>query len=175
MSDGLDGPGDRPPATAPGGSSGGTPVGGLRGRGSDAPRAGRGAAHAATPSTEVGSRADGLVRGGLAATGLAVVLFLAATVPAFSAGLVVITFFGGRIVGLSVVGGTRAAVAPRTRALIAIALTLGALVAALAATWAFARLIGGVLDLPTYLLDTLGPVVPLSVAVGALGAWWGAD
>ncbi len=147
MSDGLGGPGDRPPARA-----NATPA---------AARSGR-------------RRPAGLAGAGLAAGVLGLIVFLGAAILAFTASLVVIAFFGGRIVGLSVVGGTRDAASPRTRVLMAISLTLVAVALGLVATWAAARLTGGVLDLPTYLLDTLGPVVPLSLVLGALGAWWGA-
>lgn len=160
MSDGLSGPGDRPRAGAV------RPSDGV-GRASDGERR-------VPRVVQAGSRGAGLAYGGLAAGVLALVLFLAAAVFAFSASLVVIALFGGRIVGLSVRSGTLGASTPVGRTATALLLTLLALTLALVATWAAARLAGGVLDAPTYLLDTLGPVVPLAYLLGALGAWWGA-
>ncbi len=121
-----------------------------------------------------GSVGVGIAYGALAGLLCALIFVGAAALLAFSAGLVVIALFSGRIVGLSVRTGARDAVSPAARTVAAILLTLLALTLALIATWAVARLTGGVLDLPTYLLDTLGPVVPLCYVLATLGAWWGA-
>jgi hypothetical protein len=160
MSDGQPAPGDRPPASTV--------------RASDAGRAAARAEDRTSRDAPVGSPGAGLAYGGLAAGALTLVLFVAATAFAFSASLIVIALFGGRIVGLSVLTGMRGPRPQTTRSAIAILFTLVALTVALVATWAAARLTGGVLDLPTYLFDTLGAVVPLSYLLGALGAWWGA-
>ena len=157
MSDGTSDPGERPRAadrrTAAAAGSG--------------PRAFERRAHA-------GSRGAGALYGGLAAAVLGLVLFVGAALLAFSASLVILALVGGRIVGLSVRSGTLGTQTAAARTMLAVGLTLTALTLALVATWAFARLTGGVLDLPSYLLETLGPVVPASYALGALGAWWGA-
>jgi hypothetical protein len=120
-----------------------------------------------------GSLTAAIAYGGLAAAICGLIFFGFAALLSFSAGLVVVALFSGRIVGLSVRTGAREGVSPATRTSAAILLTLAALTLALLATWGVARLIGGVLGLPDYLLETLGGVVPLSYIVATLGAWWG--
>ena len=125
------------------------------------------------PAGSTGSTTEAVVYGLVAAALCALLLFVFAALLAFSAGLVVVAFFAGRIVGLSVRSGARSGLPPATRTSVAIVLSLAAITVAMVATWVFARLTGGVLGLGDYLGETLGPIVPLQYMVATLGAWWG--
>ncbi len=102
----------------------------------------------------------------------AVLLVVSAAYLSFSAGLVVIAIFLGRIVGLTV----RATAGPRIsspgRSALAVVITLAATALAQLATWVIALGEGGVLPLGTYLVETFGPIVPLEFMIGTLAAWW---
>jgi len=149
-----------------------------------------GADATATLETQARDRAtQALAYGLVAALACGLLLFGFAALLSFSAGLVVIAFFLGRIVGLSVVSGAQAAIPsarPRTvsapaprgglsgpaRTVIAVVLSVLAISGALAATWLYARSTGGVLGFGDYLAQTLGPIVPLEYIVATLAAWW---
>lgn len=128
------------------------------------------------PATgSAGSLTQAIAFGLVAAAVCGLILFGFAALASFSAGLVVVALFLGRIVGLSVRSGAGRQVSPAARASAAILLSLGAVTVALIATWAFSRLVGGVLGLPEYFAETLGPLVPLVYMLATVGAWWGAD
>ena len=111
---------------------------------------------------------------GLVATALcAALLFALAAFLAFSAGLLIVAFFLGRIVGLSVRSGADDGLSPAARTNAAILLSLAGITIALVATWLFSRATGGVLGPVEYLADTLGPIVPLLYMIATLAAWWG--
>jgi hypothetical protein len=93
---------------------------------------------------------------------------------AFSAGLVVIAIFAGRLIGLVTRSAGGPAISSDTRVVIALLITIGWFVAAQVAVWAYARWEGGALDLLDYLGQTFGPLVPLQLLVSVLVAWWSA-
>ncbi len=123
-----------------------------------------------TPSP--GSVSEGIAYGLVAGAICALILFSFAALLSFSAGLVVVAFFLGRIVGLSVRAGARESFSSATRTSVAVLISLGAVTVALVATWVFARQTGGVLGPWEYLTETLGPIVPLQYMVATLAAWW---
>lgn len=136
------------------------------------------------------SATQAIAYGLVAALVCGLLLFAFGALLSFSAGLVVVAFFLGRIVGLSVVSGAQAAVppparrrgdslpAPRAelsgaaRTVIGVVLSVLAISGALVATWLYARSTGGVLGLGDYLAQTLGPIAPLEYIVATLAAWW---
>ncbi len=145
----------------------------------------------ATLETPVRDPATQAIAYGLvAALACGLLLFGFAALLSFSAGLVIIALFLGRIVGLSVVSGAQAAVpsaaspraasgpAPRAglsgpaRTVVAVVLSVLAISGALVATWLYARSTGGVLPFGDYLAQTLGPIAPLEYVVAPLAAWW---
>ena len=93
---------------------------------------------------------------------------------AFSAGLVVVGIFAGRMIGLTAKAGGGTAVTSDQRVVVALVTTVGWFVAAQVATWIYARNEGGVLPILDYLLQTFGPVVPLVAIAAVLAAWWSA-
>lgn len=91
-----------------------------------------------------------------------------------SAGLAVVAFFMGRLVGAMVrVGGGRTLSSP-ARVSLAILLSLGGIAIGQIGIWLFARSEGGALDLGAYLFQTFGPLVPLEFMIATLTAWWSA-
>jgi hypothetical protein len=127
-----------------------------------------GDAAADAPGPAMRAAAYGLVAAGL--TGL--LLWVFAAILAFSAGLLVVAFFLGRIVGLSVRSGAGDGLSSAARSSISILWSIGAITVAMVATWLFAGLGGGVLGLGDYLAETLGPIVPLQYMIATLAAWW---
>ena len=111
-------------------------------------------------------RARGGIRGPAAV--IAVLIYVALAGPfAFSAGLVIIGIFAGRVIGLSAkVGGGRAITSDQA-VVVALLVTIAWFVVAQVATWLYARNEGGVLPIVDYLLQTFGPVVPL-VAIASI-------
>jgi len=93
---------------------------------------------------------------------------------AFSAGLVVVGIFAGRIVGLSARLGAGGRVPSDSRVVVALLVTLAWFAVAQIGTWLYARSEGGVLPILDYLLQAFGPVVPLTAIAAVLAAWWSA-
>ena len=93
---------------------------------------------------------------------------------AFSAGLVFIGIFAGRVVGLTVKVGGGSALTSDRRVVIALLVTLGWFVVSQFAIWAYARSEGGDLAPLDYLFQAFGPVVPLVLVAAVLAAWWSA-
>lgn len=100
----------------------------------------------------------------------AVILFVFAGPLSFSAGLVVVALFVGRIVGLA--ARTGGVVEPAARTSVAIVVSLLAVSVGLLSAWAMAAASGGSLGPVDFLLQTLGPIVPLQYIVATLAAWW---
>ncbi len=119
-----------------------------------------------------GSLARALGHGLVAAAACGLVLFVCAAILAFSAGLLVVALFLGRVVGLSLRSGG-GGLSPAVRAGWATLLSLVAVTVALLATWSFSRASGGVLGPIDYLAETLGAIVPLLYLLAAPAAWWG--
>ena len=92
----------------------------------------------------------------------------------FSAGLVVIAVFAGRLIGLVTRTAGGPAVSSDARVVMALLITIGWFVVAQVAVWVYARAEGGGLGLLDYLAQTFGPLVPLQLIVAVLVAWWSA-
>ncbi len=116
-------------------------------------------------------RALGL--GSTAAAILAVVLAVLGGPASFSAGLVVVAFFMGRLVGAMVRFGAGPTLSSPARVSLAILISLAGIGAGQLGIWAFARSEGGVLDVASY-LGSFGPLVPLEFMIATLSAWWSA-
>jgi hypothetical protein len=101
----------------------------------------------------------------------AAVLFVFAGPLSFSAGLVVVALFVGRIVGQATRAGG-AGVEPAARTSVAIVVSLVAITVGLLGAWGAAVAEGGSLGPVDYLAATLGPLVPLQYIVATLAAWW---
>ncbi|HEU4672384.1 MAG TPA: hypothetical protein VFS32_05740 [Candidatus Limnocylindrales bacterium] len=116
-------------------------------------------------------RALGL--GSVAAAILALVLAVLGGPASFSAGLVVVAFFMGRLVGAMVKFGAAGTLSSPARVSLAILISLAGIAAGQLGIWLFARGEGGVLDVGTY-LASFGPLVPLEFMIATLSAWWSA-
>lgn len=92
----------------------------------------------------------------------------------FTAGLVVVAIFGGRMIGLSARAGGGTAVSADRAIVIALVITLAWFAGAQVSTWLYARGEGGVLPLLEYLGQVFGPIVPLVAIASVLAAWWSA-
>ena len=121
-----------------------------------------------------GSPARAVVSGTIAAAVAAIVFLIFAGPLSFSAGLVVIAIFAGRMIGLVTRTAAGPAVSSDARVVIALLLTIGWFVVAQLAVWLYARAEGGNLDMLDYLGQTFGPLVPLQLIVAVLVAWWSA-
>lgn len=103
-----------------------------------------------------------------------VILVVFASLFGFTAGLVVVGIFVGRIVGISVRGALNSGLSSDARTLVAIVITLAALAISQVAIWLLALREGGDLPLVDFLSQTYGPVVPLEAMLGTIAAWWSA-
>jgi hypothetical protein len=121
-----------------------------------------------------GSPARAVVSGSIAAALAVLVLFIFAGPLSFSAGLVVIAVFAGRLIGLVTKTAAGPSVSSDARVVIALLLTIAWFVVSQVAVWLYARAEGGNLDLLDYLGQTFGPLVPLQLIVAVLIAWWSA-
>jgi hypothetical protein len=117
------------------------------------------------------ARAVGL--GSLTAAIIALVLALLGGPASFSAGLVVVAFFMGRLVGAMVRAGGGETLSSPARVTLAILISLAGIAAGQLGIWVFSRTEGGVLDVATY-LGSFGPLVPLEFMIATLSAWWAA-
>jgi hypothetical protein len=91
-----------------------------------------------------------------------------------SAGLAVVAFFLGRLVGAMVRLGAGDTLSSPARVSLAIVLSLLGVAIGQIGIWVFARGEGGALDLGAYLFDAFGPLVPLEFMIATLTAWWSA-
>jgi hypothetical protein len=114
--------------------------------------------------------AYGLPSGGF----VALVLAGAAALASFTAGLIVIAYFMGRIVGSLVKLGGGTAVSSTTRQSIAMLLSIFWIALAQVLIWIVASAEGGVLPVLDYLYQTFGPLVPLEFLIATFAAWWSA-
>jgi hypothetical protein len=89
-----------------------------------------------------------------------------------SAGLAVVAFFMGRLVGAMVRTGAGRTLSSPARVSLAIVLSLAGIAIGQIGIWLFARGEGGTLDLGAYLFDAFGPLVPLEFMIATLTAWW---
>lgn len=115
------------------------------------------------------------VASGTIAAVLAGAVFLVFAGPlSFSAGLVVIAVFAGRLIGLVVRTSAGPAISSDARTVVAMLLTIAWFVGAQVGVWLYARAEGGALGLFDYLGQTFGPLVPLQLFVAVGIAWWSA-
>ena len=105
----------------------------------------------------------------------ALVIYVALAGPfSFSAGLVVVAIFSGRMIGVATRAGGGSAVTSDRSVVVALLVTLTWFVTAQVLTWLYAQSEGGVLPLVAYLLEVFGPIVPLVAITSVLAAWWSA-
>jgi hypothetical protein len=116
------------------------------------------------------ARAFGL--GSLTAIILAAILAVLGGPVSLSAGLAVVAFFMGRLVGSMVRLGAGNTMSSPARVVLAVLLSLGGIAIGQIGIWLFARNEGGALDLGAYLFDAYGPLVPLEFMIATLAAWW---
>jgi hypothetical protein len=128
-------------------------------------------AGAATPDGSVARAVALSLPGALIA---AIVYIVLAGPFSFTAGLVVVGIFAGRIIGLSARFGGGVRVPSDTRVVVALLVTLAWFVVTQVGAWLFAQNEGGTLPLVDYLLEVYGPVVPLTLIAAVLAAWWSA-
>lgn len=93
---------------------------------------------------------------------------------AFSAGLVIVAIFAGRVIGQTAKVGAGSALTSDQRIVVALVITIAWFVVTNVAVWLYAQSEGGVLPIVDYLLETFGPVVPLGGVAAVLAAWWSA-
>lgn len=109
-----------------------------------------------------------------AAIGVAVFLVLAIGF-SYSAGLLIVSVFTGRFIGLFVRAGAAGTVSSPARVVIAVLVFLVAQTAAILVTWLWSHAEGGDLGLPDYLDQAYGtPLIALEFMLGTLMAWWSA-
>jgi hypothetical protein len=118
------------------------------------------------------TRAVGL--GSLTAVLVGAILAVLGGPVSLSAGLAVVAFFMGRLVGSMVRVGAGDTLSSPARVSVAIVLSLLGIAIGQIGIWLFARGEGGALDLGTYLFDAFGPLVPLEFMIATLTAWWSA-
>jgi hypothetical protein len=111
----------------------------------------------------------------------ALLLYALGALLSSSAGLVFVAGLTGAAVGLLLARaaapgeGAAPGLTRRQVLWVAVALTLGAVVLGATGTWLYAIGEGGALGPIDYLLETFGVIVPAEVAIGAIGAAWGAS
>lgn len=105
---------------------------------------------------------------------VALVLAGAAAFASFTAGLIVIAYFMGRIVGTLVKLGAGTVVSSTARQSIAMLVSIFWVGVAQVLIWVVAGAEGGVLPLFEYLYETFGPLVPLEFLIATFAAWWSA-
>ena len=131
---------------------------------------------AAIPAEEGGpSPARGVLFGVIGAALAAVLLFVLGALFSFSAGLLIVALFAGRVVGLLVRGGAVDSLSSPARVSVAVIIVLAGVAIAQVATWGWAIAAQGARLGPVdYLADVFGPVLPLEYMVATLAAWWSA-
>jgi hypothetical protein len=121
-------------------------------------------------------RAGSIPRGIAAAAGVGLVgaalLVLLAGPLAADTPLVVVGLLTGAVVGEAIQRGTADAMDPGHRRIVALAIALAAIGGAEVVVWQLALAEGGVLPLLTYLLDTFGPIAPLTIVAAVAAAVW---
>jgi hypothetical protein len=116
----------------------------------------------------------GLLYGALGASAGAIGLAALGGPLSLTAGLLVICFFLGRIVGLLVRTGAGSTLYRRSRASLAVILVVVATTISLGGMWLWAQREGGSLGFVDFLASVYGPLVPLEYAIGIATAWWSA-
>jgi hypothetical protein len=121
-----------------------------------------------TPGSPPRAGAYGLLS---ALAGGAIIVVLAGPL-GVGAGLLVAAAAIGRLVGLSVLEGARGTLGVTSRVGLSVTLSVLAVAVGETGTWMFARAEGGILDLPDYLAQVHGWIVPGQVVLAATVAWW---
>jgi hypothetical protein len=120
------------------------------------------------PGTSV---ARGIVLAIVAGIVGAVAIVVLGGVAAVSAGLVVVAAATGWAVGAALAFGARDLIAARRRIVLAVVISLAAVVLAQVGLWQYALREGGVLPLVDYLAEVFGPLVPLQALAAVIVAW----
>jgi hypothetical protein len=159
-------PGDRPPA-------GRLPTGAAR---LDAPPSQRyvlAARSGAGAEAEAGgpSLARGAVIGSIVAGFVAALLVVLGTVFDYTAGLIIVAGFLGRLTAVGVTSGAADAGTSAKRLALSVGISLIAIAAAQVGLWLGAGLQGGVLGLTDYLDEVYGALVPLQFLLAGGIAW----
>ncbi len=128
-----------------------------------------------TAVDSAGSPARAVVMGVVgAAIGVAVFLVLAIGF-SYSAGLLIVSIFTGRFIGLFVRAGAAGTVSSPARVVVAVVVFLVAQTVAILVTWLWSHVEGGDLGLADYLDQAYGtPLIALEFMLGTLMAWWSA-
>jgi hypothetical protein len=101
----------------------------------------------------------------------AVAIVLLGGVLAFTAGLVVVAAATGWAVGAALKVGAGDLIAPRRRVVLAVVVSLAAIILAQLGLWQYALREGGVLPFVDYLGEVFGPLVPLQAVAAMVGGW----
>jgi hypothetical protein len=109
--------------------------------------------------------------GGVVALFHVAVLMVLAVVFTFTAGLVVVAVFLGRLTAVGVMAGDGGRSTPGLRRALAVGLSLGAVALAQVLLWLWAGVEGGSLGLVDYLVETYGPLIPLQFLLAGGAAW----
>jgi hypothetical protein len=109
--------------------------------------------------------------GGLVALFHVGVLVLFGVVFTFTAGLIVVAVFLGRLTAVGVVAGDGGRSSPALRRWLAVGLSLAAVTLAQVGLWLWAGVEGGTLGMVDYLSQTYGPLVPLQFLLAGGAAW----
>lgn len=117
------------------------------------------------------SAARGLAIGGGVAAFCAAIIAVLGGAFTFTAGLIVVAFFLGRLTAIGVDAGAGDSLGRSGRLTMAVTVSLAAVAAAQVALWIWAYLEGGRLGLIDFLDQTYGPLVPLQFLLAGGAAW----
>jgi hypothetical protein len=131
-------------------------------------------AAAATAGPADGSLLRTIILSSVAALLLGLLYFALAGPLAIDALLVPLSIVTGVVIGVAAKAGAGSTVSSGRRTREALGVTLAWFILVHVAIWLYARNEGGVLPLIDYLLQTFGPIVPLSGVAALLAAWWAA-
>lgn len=165
-------PGDRPPAAAAASTAPADPSAQRR---LDAPPSQRYVQAARGEAADAGTGGPSLVRGaligGIVALFLAAVLVVLGGLFTFTAGLIVVAVFLGRLTAVGVNAGAGDAGSPAARLALAVGLSLAAVALAQVGLWLWAGFEGGTLGLFDFLGEVYGALVPLQLLLAGGTAW----
>lgn len=130
-------------------------------------------ARAAPADAEQGgpSLARGALIGGIVALFLAAVLVVLGAAFSFTAGLIVVAVFLGRLTALGVASGAAGGGSQAARLVLAVGLSLAGVALAQVGLWLWAGLEGGSLGLVDFLAEVYGALVPLQFLLAGGTAW----
>ncbi len=117
------------------------------------------------------SLARGALIGGVVALFLAAVLVVLGSMFTFTAGLIVVAVFLGRLTAVGVNAGASDAGSAATRRALAVGISLAGIAVAQVGLWLWAGFEGGTLGLVGFLADVYQALVPLQFLLAAGTAW----